>query len=100
MLVLTRRIDESLVIDDRIIVTVLGVEGDKVKIGITAPREVTILRQELWQAIKEQNHIAEDLSTRTEPTTFEELRKMIASMAEDMESSGSAAGGEAKNKKP
>jgi carbon storage regulator len=98
MLVLTRRIDESLVIDDRIIITVLGVEGEKVKIGITAPREVTVLRQELWQAIKEQNQLAKDLSTRPEPTTFEELRKMIASMSEDLESSGSAAGGEQKNK--
>jgi carbon storage regulator len=54
MLVLTRRTEESLVIDDNIIVTVLSVEGDKVKLGITAPREVTILRMELWQAMQEQ----------------------------------------------
>ena len=54
MLVLTRRIEESLIIDDNIIVTVLSVEGDKVKLGITAPREVTILRKELWQAMQDQ----------------------------------------------
>jgi carbon storage regulator len=54
MLVLTRRIEESLVINDNIIVTVLAVEGDKVKLGIAAPREVTILRMELWQAMQDQ----------------------------------------------
>ena len=54
MLVLTRRIEESLIIDDQIIITVLSVEGDKVKLGITAPREVTILRKELWQAMQDQ----------------------------------------------
>jgi carbon storage regulator len=58
MLVLTRRIEESLVIDDNIIVTVLSVDGDKVKIGITAPREVTILRMELWQAMQDQQKAA------------------------------------------
>jgi carbon storage regulator len=54
MLVLTRRIEESLVINDNIIVTVLSVDGEKVKLGITAPREVTILRMELWQAMQDQ----------------------------------------------
>ena len=38
MLVLTRRSDESLVINDNIVVTILGIEGDKVKLGISAPR--------------------------------------------------------------
>ena len=55
MLVLTRRIDESLVIRDDIIVTVLAVEGDKVKLGIQAPADVTILRQELCEAVRQQN---------------------------------------------
>lgn len=54
MLVLTRRIEESLVINNNIIITVLSVEGEKVKLGITAPREVTILRMELWQAMQNQ----------------------------------------------
>ncbi len=52
MLVLTRRIDEKIVVNDNIIITVLAIEGEKVKIGITAPREVTVLRHELWQAIQ------------------------------------------------
>lgn len=60
MLVLTRRPEEGLVFTvpgsgERIVVTVLGVDGDKVKIGITAPRAVTVLRQELVEAVHNQN---------------------------------------------
>jgi carbon storage regulator len=47
MLVLTRKIDQGIVISGNIIVRVLGVERDRVKIGISAPLEITILRQEL-----------------------------------------------------
>jgi len=47
MLVLTRKIDQGIVISGNIYVRVLGVERDRVKIGISAPMEVTILRQEL-----------------------------------------------------
>jgi carbon storage regulator len=83
MLVLTRRTDESIVMDDRIIVTVLAVEGDKVKLGITAPREVTILRQELWQAIHEQDQIAAQLKNGQEPSSFEALRKFLASQSDE-----------------
>lgn len=87
MLVLTRKTDESLVIDDRIIITVLAIEGDKVKLGISAPREVTILRQELWQAIREQNLIAEQLSSGPEPSSFDALRKFLASEGDDRSAS-------------
>ena len=62
MLVLTRRVDESLVIRDDIIVTVLAVDGDKVKIGIQAPADVTILRQELCDAVRQQNLAAARLA--------------------------------------
>lgn len=79
MLVLTRRPEESIIIGDQIIVTVLAVDGDKVKLGITAPREVRVLRNELWQAIQEQNQIAEQLAAETEPSGFEDLRKFLAS---------------------
>jgi carbon storage regulator len=48
MLILTRKIDQGIVISGNILVRVLGVERDRVKIGISAPGEVTILRQELW----------------------------------------------------
>jgi carbon storage regulator len=67
MLVLTRRIEESLVINDNIIVTVLAVDGDKVKVGITAPREVTILRMELWQAMQDQKKAAGEEDSESNP---------------------------------
>jgi carbon storage regulator len=60
MLVLTRRPEDGLVLTlpgsgERIVITVLGVEGDKVKLGIAAPKTVTVLRQELCDAVREQN---------------------------------------------
>jgi carbon storage regulator len=79
MLILTRRIDEKIVIDNNIVISVLAVEGDKVKIGIDAPKEISVLRQELWEAIQEQNQIAEKLASGSEPTEFEALRNLLAS---------------------
>jgi carbon storage regulator len=78
MLVLTRRVDESIAIGDNILVTVLAVEGDRVKIGITAPREITILRQEVFDAIQAQNRLQEKLAHTPEPDTFEQLRRLLA----------------------
>lgn len=49
MLILTRKLDQGIVISGNILIRVLGVERDRVKIGIQAPREVTILRQELLE---------------------------------------------------
>ena len=48
MLVLSRKTDESIVIDERITITILEVRGDKIRIGIEAPKEVPILREELF----------------------------------------------------
>jgi carbon storage regulator len=48
MLILTRKIDQGIIISGNILVRVLGVERDRVKIGISAPGEITVLRQELW----------------------------------------------------
>ena len=49
MLILTRKIDQGIVISGNIIVRVLGVERDRVKIGISAPTEIPVLRQELLE---------------------------------------------------
>jgi len=49
MLILTRRVDESLVIGDNVTVTILGVKGNQVRIGVDAPRDVTVHREELTQ---------------------------------------------------
>ena len=55
MLVLSRKIGESIVIQDQIEVTVLGVEGDNVRIGISAPKDVDIFRKEVYQSIQQSN---------------------------------------------
>ncbi len=55
MLVLTRRAEEKIKIGDNIIVNVLSVDGGVVKIGIEAPREITILRMEVLEQIKNEN---------------------------------------------
>jgi carbon storage regulator len=47
MLVLSRKKDESIVIDQRITITILEVRGDKIRLGIDAPKEIPILREEL-----------------------------------------------------
>jgi carbon storage regulator len=57
MLVLTRKIDQGIVISGNIYVRVLGVERDRVKIGISAPMDITILRQELLDRDEENGHI-------------------------------------------
>jgi carbon storage regulator len=55
MLILTRKIDQSIVIQGNIQIVVLGVERDRVKLGIAAPAEVTVLREELFNEEQQTN---------------------------------------------
>lgn len=54
MLILTRRVGETLKIGDNVDVTILSVKGNQVRIGINAPKEVTVHREEIYSRIKEE----------------------------------------------
>ncbi len=58
MLVLSRQRDESIIIGDNIVVTIVDVRGDKVRLGIEAPREVSVHRREVYEAIQRENQQA------------------------------------------
>jgi carbon storage regulator len=54
MLILTRRIGESIIIGDNVVITVLGVKGSQIRLGIDAPREISVHREEIYQRILEE----------------------------------------------
>ncbi len=54
MLVLSRNRDESIIIDDNIVITVVEIRGDKVRLGIQAPKEVAVHREEVYRAIQQE----------------------------------------------
>jgi len=58
MLVLSRQRDESIIIGDNVVITVVDVRGDKVKLGIDAPKEISVHRREVYEAIQRENRQA------------------------------------------
>lgn len=58
MLVLSRHRDESIMIGDDVMITIVDIRGDKVRLGIDAPQEIPVHRQEVYEAIKRENQKA------------------------------------------
>jgi carbon storage regulator len=69
MLVLTRRLKESIMIGDDIEISILSIEGDQVKLGISAPKNVDIHRKEIYLSIQQENNSA----TQTNANAIENL---------------------------
>ncbi|MGV3263747.1 carbon storage regulator CsrA [Cytobacillus pseudoceanisediminis] len=69
MLVLTRRLKESIMVGDDVEISILSIEGDQVKLGISAPKNVDIHRKEIYLSIQQENSSA----TQTDASAIESL---------------------------
>ena len=84
MLVLSRRVGESVVIGNQVTVTVLEVRGDQIRVGIDAPREVQVHRAEVFDALQAENNRAAGNADRA--------RRLVARMPRTARTPGTAAG--------
>ncbi len=67
MLVLSRHRDESIMIGDDVVVTIVDIRGDKVRLGIEAPAAIPVHRQEVYEAIQRENRAAQKAKTSPSP---------------------------------
>jgi len=79
MLVLSRKIDERIMIGDQIEISVVDIKGDQVKIGIQAPGHIKVYRQEVYEAIQQENIEA----ARARPASLPDLDRLLDSSKQD-----------------
>ncbi len=73
MLVLSRQKDQTIIIGDDIEITVVAIRGDKVSLGINAPRSIAVHRKEVYDAIKRENRRA----MKTQPQDIQEIDRLL-----------------------
>jgi carbon storage regulator len=69
MLVLSRQRDESIIIGDNIVITIVDIRGDKVRLGIQAPKEIPVHRQEVYDAIKRESNQPKKTDSVSDPSS-------------------------------
>ena len=69
MLILTRRVGETVMIGDDVTITVLGVKGNQVRVGINAPKHVAVHREEIYERIKREQN-SDEVSEKPKPTEY------------------------------
>jgi carbon storage regulator len=69
MLVLSRQRDESIMIGDKVVITIVDIRGDKVRLGIEAPNEIPVHRQEVYEAIKREGRLSPPAGDRDAPAS-------------------------------
>jgi carbon storage regulator len=70
MLILTRRVGETVMIGDEVTITVLGVKGNQVRVGINAPKHVAVHREEIYERIKREQHPAEEIPEKSKAALY------------------------------
>jgi len=70
MLILTRRVGETVMIGDDVTITVLGVKGNQVRVGINAPKHVAVHREEIYERIKREQQTDEVSEEKPTPTEY------------------------------